>query len=133
MSQENVEIVRRAYEALERDGLEALLDFFDPEIRWEVRPDLPDADTYQGHDGIRQLLGSFDEVLDESWYSPQEFLDSGDQVLVVLRWGGRGRGSGVAVEEREETWIFTLRDGKVLRVKEYVSKNEALEAAGLAD
>jgi ketosteroid isomerase-like protein len=133
MSQENVEIVRLAYEALAREGGEAVLAFLDPEVEWEVRSDLPDSDIYKGHEGMRRLFATFDEVLDESWYSPQEFIDAGDQVIVVLRWGGRGKASGVAFEERDEAWAFTLRDAKVIRVKEYPSKNEALETAGLSE
>jgi ketosteroid isomerase-like protein len=133
MSQENVEIVRRAYETLAREGGEAALAFLAPEVEWHVRPDLPDSDIYRGHDGMRRLFATFDEVLDESWYSPQEFIDAGDEVVVVLRWGGRGKASGVAFEERDEAWIFTMRDGKVIRVKEYPSKNEALGAAGLRE
>jgi ketosteroid isomerase-like protein len=133
MSQENVEIVRHAYRAVEQGGGEALLEFLDPQVEWEVRVDLPDSDTYKGHEGMRRLFATFDEVLDRSWYSPQEFIDAGDQVVVALQWGGRGKTSGVAVEERDEAWIFTVRDGKVIRVKEYPSRNEALEAAGLRE
>jgi ketosteroid isomerase-like protein len=133
MSQENVEIVRRAYEALAREGGEAVLVFLDSQVVWEVRPDLPDSDTYRGHEGMRRLFATFDEVLDESWYSPQEFIDAGEQVVVVLRWGGRGKTSGAVFEERDETWVFTVHDGKVIRVKEYASKDEALEAAGLSE
>jgi ketosteroid isomerase-like protein len=49
---------------------------------------------------------------------------------VVLSWGGRGKGSGLAIQEREDTWIFTVRDRKILRVREFADKREALEAAG---
>jgi ketosteroid isomerase-like protein len=129
MSEENVEIVRRAYEAFARGGGKALLDFLDPQVEWDVRSDLPDSDTYRGHEGMLRLFDTFDEVLDESWYEPQELIDAGDQVVVVLRWGGRGKTSGAVFEERDETWIFTVRDGKVIRVKEYATKGEALEAA----
>jgi ketosteroid isomerase-like protein len=133
MSQENVEIVRRAYEAFQRNGGEALLAFLDREVEWKVRADLPDSDTYVGHEGMRRLSATFDEALDESWYSPEEFIDAGDQVVVVLRWGGRGKASGVEFEERDETWIFAVREGKVVRVTEYPSRQDALEAAGLSE
>jgi ketosteroid isomerase-like protein len=62
-----------------------------------------------------------------------DFIDAGDRVVVPLSWGGRGRASGVEIAEPEETWVFTLRDGKVVHVKEYASKNAALEAAGLTE
>jgi ketosteroid isomerase-like protein len=135
MSQENVEIVRRGFEAFNRGGLEALISggFGSPEIVWEVRADLPDAETYVGYEGMRRLFMAFREVLDETWYRPIEFIDVGDRVIVPLLWGGRGRASGVEMTEREETWVFTLRDCKIVHVKEFATKNAALEAAGLRE
>jgi ketosteroid isomerase-like protein len=139
MSQENVEVVQRAFEASRRpdqregDDPDAILEFLDPAVVWEVRSDLPDADTYTGYEGMRRLFATFREVLDETWYRPVDFIDAGDQVVVPLRWGGRGRASGVEIAEPEETWVFTLRNGKVVHVKEYASKNAALEATGLRE
>ena len=108
MSQENVEIVRRLFEA---DGREAQFALLDPEIEWRVRPDLPDADVYKGHDGLWRMFDTFDEALDDRWYSLREVFDIDDQVIVVLRWGGLGETSGLAIEERNEAWSLTLRDG----------------------
>jgi ketosteroid isomerase-like protein len=62
-----------------------------------------------------------------------DFIDAGDRVVVPLRWGGRGRASGVEIAEPEETWVFTLRDGKVVHVKEYAERDKALETAGLRE
>jgi ketosteroid isomerase-like protein len=139
MSQENVEIVRRAFEASRRpdqregDDPEAIFEFLDPTIVWEVRPDFPDAETYTGYEGMRRLFATFREALDETWYRPLEFIDGGDQIVVPIRWGGRGRGSGIEIAESEEFWVFTLRDGKIVHVKEYADRNPALEAAGLSE
>ena len=138
MSQANVEIVRAAFEASRRpDGLEAdpesILPFLDPAIVWEVRSDLPDAETYTGYDGMRQLFATFRDALDDTWYEPLDFIDAGDRVIVPLRWGGRGRASGVEITEPGETWLFTLRGGKVVHVREYASKSAALQAAGLSE
>jgi ketosteroid isomerase-like protein len=138
MSEENVEIVRRSFEANRRSGQreddpEAVFEFLDPAIVWEVRADLPDAETYVGYEGMRRLFMAFREVLDETWYRPIEFIDAGDRVIVPLLWGGRGRASGVEMTEREETWVFTLRDCKIVHVKEFATKNAALEAAGLRE
>jgi ketosteroid isomerase-like protein len=133
MSQENVEIVRGLFEAFQRESSpEAIIAALDPAIVWQVRSDLPDTETYTGHEGFRRLFDAFEEVLEESWYQPVEFLEAGDQVVVPLRWGGRGKASGVA-SELEETWVFSLSDGKVTRVKEFVTRSAALEAAGLSE
>ena len=133
MSKENVELVRAAFEALGEKGPEGVIGFFDPGIEWVVRADVPDSDTFRGHDGMRRLFASFDEVMEGIWYEPTELVDAGKQVVVPLRWGGRGKASGAAFEEREETWVFTLREGKVTRVNEYAAKAAALEAVGLRE
>jgi ketosteroid isomerase-like protein len=54
-------------------------------------------------------------------------------VVVPLRWGGLGIGSGATFAEREETWVFTLRDGKIRHVREYSTKKEAIEAAAVPE
>lgn len=128
---EVAEIVR---EGFARWGSESLFDLFDPDIEWEVRPDLPDATTYRGHEGVRELYGRFMEVMDDMWFSPEEIIDAGEgQVVVLLRWGGRGKGSGAEFEERRETWILQVRNRKVTRVKEFATRQEALAAAGLSE
>jgi ketosteroid isomerase-like protein len=133
MSQENVEIVRGLFDAFQREsGPEAIIGALDPAIVWQVRSDLPDAQTYTGHEGFRRLLGTFEEVLDEHWYQPVEFLEAGDQVVVPLRWGGRGKASRVA-SELEEAWVFTLSDGKVTHVNEFATRSAALESVGLSE
>jgi hypothetical protein len=75
---------------------------------WEVRPDLPDGGRYEGHDGLRRLRARFDELTDNRCYRPEEFVPVGDdQVVVPLRWGGRGKGRSLNFEERRETWVLT--------------------------
>ena len=131
MAQENVDIVRSLFSGFQQRGPEGVFEALSSEIEWQVRPDLPDSRTYRGHKGMRELFATFEEALDEQWYSPQEFIPAGDLVVVPLRWGGRGKTSGVTVEEREETWVLTVRHGAITRVREYATKEAALEAAGL--
>ena len=126
-----MEIVRSLFSSFEQKGPEGTFRFLSPEIEWQVRPDLPDSRTYRGHQGVRELLATFEDVLDEQWYSPRELIPAGDLVVVPLRWGGRGKTSGATVEEREETWVLTLQDGSVTRVTEYATKEAALEALDL--
>jgi ketosteroid isomerase-like protein len=131
MSHENVEIIKAGFAGLESGEFFELLD---PEIEWEARRDLPDSGVYRGHAGVRQLLGRFDEVMDEIWFRPEEFIPiDEDRVLVALRWGGKGKGSGVVLEETREAWLFTLRAGKVVRVQEFPTREQALEAAGVGE
>jgi ketosteroid isomerase-like protein len=136
MPGENIDLVRSAFEALRGaldTGSEEVLELFAPGIEWEVRADLPDCDTFRGHDGMRRLLESFEEVMEGMWLEPQEFIEAGERVVVPLRWGGRGRASGAEFEEREETWVFTLSEGRITRVNEFAARAAALEAAGLGE
>jgi ketosteroid isomerase-like protein len=133
MSQENVEVVHSAFRAFEEGGIDQLLGLLHPEIEWEARLDLPDSEVYRGHDGVRRLVARFAEVIEDIWIRPREVIDAGDRVIVPLRWGGRGRSSGVEFEEVEETWVYSFRNGKIARIQEYASKDQALEAAGLRE
>jgi ketosteroid isomerase-like protein len=120
MSEENVEVVRVAFE---RFRSPEFFDLFAPDIEWTVRRDLPDAGVYHGHDGMREVIARFDEVLDDIWIEPVELIAvDKEQVVVPLRWGGRGKGSGVDFEERRETWLFTVRDGRIARIREFATR-----------
>ena len=134
MASATVEIVRRSFDAWGRGGVDTALEFLDPDVEWRVRADLPDAATYHGHDGIRQLFARFEEVLEDMGYEAQEYIDAGNRVVVPLHWWGRGRLSGVEVAERQgETWVLTVRDGRITEVEEYRHKQQALEAVGLSE
>lgn len=65
-----------------------------------MRSDLPDAETYVGYKGMERLFAAFRDALDDTWYEPLEFIDVGDQVVVPLRWGGRGKGSDSGASRR---------------------------------
>ena len=130
MSAENVELVRRSFEALAlRD--EVLWDTIDPEID-VIDHDIPDAGDYHGHAGFGNWLQDWAEAW-ESWtMEAREFIDAGDSlVVVVFGMTARGRGSG-ADTMRENATVNAVEDGRIRRVDYYSTKEEALEAAGLA-
>ena len=143
MSEENVEIVRRSYEALPEalssGSADSWLEFFDPEVEWIPPPawaalevgDHAEAQVLHGHAGIRRFLEKTGEMWDEQEVEPERFLDAGDRVLVLVRLRVRGR-DGV---ELDEPWahLITLRNGKVTRMELYPDRSEALEAAGLSE
>jgi ketosteroid isomerase-like protein len=131
MSQKNVEIVRAYFTARSQTGREGVFEFLSPDVVWQSRTDLPDTQMYAGHDGVRALFSRFREVMDGMWFEPDDFIPGGDRVVVRLRWGGRGKGSGVVFEEHE-TWVFTVGDGLIMRVEEYGTTKAALAAAGLS-
>lgn len=133
MSDENLQIVRDSWEAWIRGDLDAVVERFAPDVEWDTTTfeGWPDAGVYRGHDGVRR---SFDEWLatwDRYEAGVDDYLDAGDDKVVVLAWQrGYGGGSDAPVEMR---WaqLCTLRDGLVTRVAFYADQARALEAAGL--
>jgi ketosteroid isomerase-like protein len=131
MSRENVETLRRGLEAFRRGGLEALLDFVDPEFETTTPPELSvEPSTYRGHEGLRRYFGSFYEVMEEVRFEPEELIDAGDRVVMPVRLVARARGTGIEAEQRL-VMVWTLREGKAVRVDSYATKPEALAAVGL--
>ena len=132
MSREDVEAVRRSLEAFERDGLEGLLLHLDPEIEWTTTGAYIDLSTYRGHEGVRRYFGSLLDEFEDVRIEPVEFIDAGEQVIVIIRVSGRGRRSGAPVEMTLVS-VGSVRDGKTVRVRNYPSRDAALEAAGLRE
>ena len=141
MSQENVEIVRRNYaalvDALEGGGFKTsrFLDWVDPEIDWQGPREFPDlAEPRVGPEGVRDYVRVLFEAIEDYRMIPEEFIDAGDdRVLVFSREAGRGRGSGAEVITQPTAHLWTLRDGKAVRMRSYWKRGEALEAAGLRE
>ncbi len=137
MSQENVEIVRRIYDAVERQDSEVALALYDPRVEYDFSSSpfqsLIEQTIYEGHEGVRAF---FRERYQEAWAETvdhlEEIIEVGDQVVGVVTTGGRGRVSGVEVEHKH-AGLWSFRDGLVTRVAWYSTRDEALEAAGLAE
>jgi ketosteroid isomerase-like protein len=131
MSQENVEVVRCSYEAYERGDMESALAALDPEIEIYDH-DIPDPGEYRGLDGVLRWQADW-ETSWQSWrWEAEEFIDAGDRVVAILRVHAKGRGSGADIE-RLDGAVWTLRDGKGVRLDYYGSKAEALDAVGLRE
>jgi ketosteroid isomerase-like protein len=131
MSQENVEIVRRGYDAYVRGDLDSALAAFDPEIEIYDH-DIPDSGEYRGLDGLLRWQADWDASWASWRWQPEEFIDAGDRVVAVLQVYAKGRGSGADVE-RLDGAVWTLQDGKCVRLDYYGSKAQALAAVGLAE
>ena len=139
MSQENVELVRRASEALNRaiandDLTPALLDLLDQDIDWRAAEGaIDDVGGMRGHDAIRRYLEDWTDGFDNLTLVPQELLEIDDeQVMAVQRLSGRAKQTGI---ETELTFfaIYTIREGRFVKVREYITREEALEAVGLSE
>jgi ketosteroid isomerase-like protein len=128
ISEKNVEIVKRTYSAWEQGDFSAI-DWADPEIEYSL-PD-PEGTVERGVEAMRREWGRFVSSFEGFRVEPREFIDAGDKVVVVQAFHGRGRASGVSIDEMPGAAILTVRDdGKVTRFEGYSSPEEALEAAG---
>jgi ketosteroid isomerase-like protein len=132
MSEENVEIVRRVYAEWEKGNFSPA-EAFDPYIRvvWAEPIFAQRAETM----GIRETTRNLQEFL--STYegvtaAAEQIIDAGDRVVVIARWRGRGKASGIELAERAGS-VWTISDGKVTRVENYRDPADALEAAGLSE
>jgi ketosteroid isomerase-like protein len=117
---------------LENGGLDAAARFWHPEISWRAVEGAPDdVGEMHGVEAVRDYVTDWFETFDDFKSVPEEVLDvGGDQVVAVVRISGRARSSGVPTEQRYAS-VFTVREGKVVRVREYATKDEALAAIGL--
>jgi ketosteroid isomerase-like protein len=131
MSQENVEIVRRAWEAAERRDTEVVFALYDPDIVWQSHYG-PVSGTYHGHEGVRQFFHEWTEALESFRAHAEEFIDAGDSVVVCAMVWARGRGSGVEAE-MPQGFLYTVKDGLVTRIEIFEGKERALAAAGLGE
>jgi ketosteroid isomerase-like protein len=146
MSQEHVEVVRATWETANSPDfdvdadLDAWLDrFFDPEIEWHDVPTLPEARVHRGRDALRRHILDYMEAWTESYFDIEDIQAVGDAVVVRGRYGGVGRRSGAevaagaAVSGPASGGVYDLRAGRILRVQQFVTHAEALEAVGLSE
>jgi ketosteroid isomerase-like protein len=131
MSRENVEIVRRVIDAWNRHQQERAIRYIDPEVVFDATRRRVNPKTYNGMDGMRAMLADTDEVWEEFRMEPDEFVDAGDWIVAIGRWVGKGKGSGIDVQQPVAD-VFRLHDGRIVRLElGYADRGKALEAAGL--
>jgi uncharacterized protein len=128
---ENVELLKRGYEAFNRRDLDAVFDLLDPDIEFVTDERVPFAGTYRGHEEMRRLLRDQEEVFGQLTMEPYEFFETGDRVVAFVRQRARGQASGAEVEITIGH-LWTIRNGKAVRWQGFPEREKALEAAGLA-
>jgi uncharacterized protein len=130
MAQTNVDRLQAGYEALGRGDYEAIRELLDPKIVLLDRPEAPDARSYRGYEGMLVTLRDTSESFEDFRLDPKRFFEHADKVVVILSMTGRGRTSGVPVEERI-AHMWTLRDGLAIELRAFTDPADALQAAGL--
>ena len=141
MSQENVEIVRNLYEAVEGDWFNAAPDQIDLvfseyiEEQFEARlpSDYPEGEpVFRGREGFNELLAMLGDTWGKWRVEPERFLDAGDRVVVFVRIFAEGGASGLPIEV-ETAHVWTIRGARASSMHSYRDRSEALEAAGLSE
>jgi ketosteroid isomerase-like protein len=132
MSQENVEIVRAALEAWHPNDSEEFARNLDPEFEYHVIYG-PERGVYRGWKATVDIFDQWQAVFSDFHWEPVEYIDGGDDyVIVPFVEGGLGGASGVQTAQRR-TFLCAMREGRILRLTEYPTTSEALEAAGLRE
>jgi uncharacterized protein len=125
----NLEIVQRSYLSFSRGDLDAVLADLDPAIEWHQAQGLPHGGLYRGVDEVRRNIF---EPLDAEWWSefdaaPDEFLESGDQVVVLGRYRGTAKGSGKVLDV-PFVHVWTLREARAIRFRQFLDTAGWVEA-----
>jgi ketosteroid isomerase-like protein len=134
MSQENVERVKEAVEAINGRNLEAALKFAHPDIEWQTLDTFPDAETYRGPEGVLSFFQSWMDTF-KGFRLHLDKCEAVDEhrVLARLRVSGEGVESGVEIESPPFLQLLEYRDGLLIRARMFQTDGEALEAAGIKD
>jgi uncharacterized protein len=136
MSRENVEVVRRVYDAFAQQDDTTPFELYSEEIVWDLskwrRAPLYAKPVYSGHAGVRENWRESLEVLGAVDFELVDIIDAGGTILAAIQERAVGRSSGVPVEAHH--WaVWTLTDGKIVRLQVFDDRREAVEAAGLRE
>jgi ketosteroid isomerase-like protein len=125
--EQDVDQLRRVYQAFNEGGVEAILELLSPSFQVRDRETSPDRQTRHGKQGIKDLFASYMEAFDALRLEPEEFIQVGDQIVVSLQQEIRGKGSGAKVSGRI-AHVWTISDGEVDRLRIFGDKQGALDA-----
>jgi ketosteroid isomerase-like protein len=130
MSEENLELIRAGFAAHNRGDLDALTQVYDPDVVFETLL----LGTHHGNEAIRLIYEENQKTLSGYDVVPVELIDAGDQVVAVAQVTGTGPSSQIAMEDRDRfAFLFTIKNGRVVREQAFRNREEAVEAAGLSE
>ena len=131
MSEENVEIVRRAHEVWNAEDMDTLRELYDPGIIWRGPDGWPEPGPYAGREAVmgqvEQMRGTWDT---DSFELISELIDVGDRVAVRFIWRGAGHGPEANIEA---TGVYTVRKGRIIGIEFFWDHAEALATLGLSE
>ena len=131
MSQENVDLVMRIYDAFNRGDGATVVEAADPAVSIEDYGVI-DGKSYLGLSGVWEFIAFQAESFRGQRAELQDVIEAEDTLVIVVRLSGEGASSGVPVAT-EFTHAWEFRNGKVVRLRIFRTKSEAFEAVGLSD
>jgi uncharacterized protein len=124
MSQENVELVRWAYEAFNRRDIAGLLGALHPDVELQTT-----VEAHRGPDGVAAWIREADGVFDGFAIRVDEVIDLGDRVVATVHEHGRGKDSGLEIDQ-DFTHVWTVQEGRVRKLQAFTERAAAVEAIG---
>src|SRR4051812_41101047 len=121
MDQTRLELLRDFYDALSRNDVESAVGLCDPEVEVYLNPEVVAALAPKGHKEVASYLHGWFDSWDKYAPRPEEFIEAGEQVVVLVQLRARGKGSRFEIEE-EVADVFRLDDGKIVQLRLYVDR-----------
>ena len=125
-----MERIRRAFAGTTAGDFSYLPGLIAENCEFRLPPDFPGTQATRGPEGFVSVVNEVEEAFADVRYEPQEFLDQGDRLFVEVRTVGHAKHTGLAMDLLVY-WVYTFREGKVVKMEAYLERTEALEAVGL--
>lgn len=125
--QQNIEIVKRGYEAFGQGNINGLLALCAETVEWASSgpSEMPTAGIRRGHVQVAQFFTAVNELFEFERFEPKRFIAQGDQVVVLGTDTAKVKSTGKVLTE-EWAHAFTIRDGKIAAFREYIDTAETL-------
>jgi ketosteroid isomerase-like protein len=132
---ESTDVIRRAYDAWHREGLDAFIEFWAEDVRWRSIEGAPDdRGPMHGRADVRSYLEDWIDTFDQFHVDVVELVETADGTVVAsLRYGGHAKHSGVEVPDTPLAAVFVIRDGEISAGGEYETQAQAFDAARTAE
>jgi hypothetical protein len=129
--QANVRVVEGMFSSLQRGDIAGVLDRLSDDIEWRLAgpSELPYAGIHRGRDEVAKFFQSFGQAAEFEVFEPREYLAKGDKVVVLGHERQRIKASGQVVET-DWAMVFTLRDGRITRFRNFMDSRDATSSGG---
>lgn len=132
MSREDIGLARQYVETFNAHGVAGARHLRHPEIELYDPPDFPDAGRYVGDSALQERVESYIAIGWDGVFRSPEYIDAGEEVVVIFRAIGRGTIGGVPLDTAFGH-LYLFEAGLLRRVRQYLSREATLEAAGLRE